>query len=91
MEDQEVTRDQNDDANQADDPMHTMSCRPTEHEISHRQSDDAEKGGYKSMFWGPETIFLDVRDEVLELVDQETRDSNEASDTDADEAEASFA
>jgi hypothetical protein len=56
--------------------MHALSRRPTKHEIPSRQEDDAKKSRDKTMFRGPETVFLDIWNEILELVDQEAGNSN---------------
>lgn len=40
------------------------------------------------MFWGSQTVFLDVGNEIPELVDEETGNSDQASDADGEETEA---
>ena len=43
------------------------------------------------MFWCTEAVLLDVGDEVVELVDEEGDDADEACDADCQEAETDFA
>jgi hypothetical protein len=43
------------------------------------------------VFWGSETIFLDVGNEIPELVNKEAGHSYQAGDTDGEKAEAYFA
>lgn len=43
------------------------------------------------MFWCSEAVLLDVRDEVVDLVDEEGGDANDACDAYYDERQASFA
>jgi hypothetical protein len=76
LEDQEIGCNQNDHANQAYDPMHAMSRRPAKHKVSCWQKNNAKKCGHETMFWGSETVFLDVWDEVFELVDEEAGDAD---------------
>jgi hypothetical protein len=76
LEDQEVARNKNNDANQTHDPMHAMSSCPPKHEISHGESNDTEKRGYETMFGGTKTVLHNVGDEVLVLVDEEACDTN---------------
>ena len=91
MEDDEVASDQYNDANQADNPMHAVSGRPTEHEVSDGQSDNTEKGRYETVFWCPEPRSFYVRNQVLVLVDQKDGDSDCTCDADGDKGEACFA
>lgn len=70
--------------------MDVVSCRPTKHEISYGETDNTEECGYKSVFGGAKPIFLDVGDEVLELVGKENRGPDNAGYSDDDEAEAGF-
>lgn len=71
--------------------MHAMSGGPTKHEISDREEDNAEKSGYETMFGGSKSIFLDVGNEVLELVDEKAGDADGASDANGDKTKACFA
>ena len=43
------------------------------------------------MFGGAHAVFLDVRDEVVDLVGQEGGDAEDAGDADGDEGQAGFA
>jgi hypothetical protein len=56
--------------------MHTMPRRPTKHKVSYWQKNNAKKCGHETMFWGSEAVFLDVWDEVFELVYEEAGDAN---------------
>jgi hypothetical protein len=55
--------------------MNGMSGCPPEHEVPGWQENNAEKGRDKAMFWGPEAIFLNVGNEVPELVHKEASHS----------------
>jgi hypothetical protein len=44
---------------------------PPEHEVPDWQENNAEKGGDEAMFWGLEAIFLNIGNEIPELVYKE--------------------
>lgn len=71
--------------------MHAMSSRPPKHKIACWKEDDTEKSWHETMFWGTEAVLLDVWDQILELVDQKTGNTDQTSDTDCDESETGFA
>jgi hypothetical protein len=91
LEDQEIAGHQDQHANQARDPVDTMSSRPAKHEVSCGQKNDADECRNKPMLGRPQTILLDVWDEVLELVDQKAGNSDQTGDTNSYEAETCFA
>lgn len=91
LKDEEVGSHQNGDSNEADDPMYTMPSCPSEHEISYWQANDSEESGNESMFRGTHTILLDIWDQILELVDEEAGDTNQACNANDDEAETCLA
>ena len=68
-----------------------MSSRPAEHEVSCGQENDADERWNKPMLRCPQTILLDVWDEVLKLVDQEGGHPDQTGDTNGYEAETCFA
>lgn len=43
------------------------------------------------MFWGTKAVFLDVWDQILELVDQKAGNTDKTGDANCDESETSFA
>jgi hypothetical protein len=71
--------------------MNRVSGCPPEHKVPDWQENNAEEGRDKAMFWGPEAIFLDVGNEVPELVHKEASHSQQAGDPNGEEAEAYFA
>jgi len=91
LKDQKVRCDKDNDTNEAYDPVDAFSCCPTEHEIAHGKSDDADESGNETVFGGAETVGFNIGDEVVVLVEKERGDSDEAGNADCEEAEAGFA
>lgn len=62
--------------------MYTVACSPAEHEVCHWKQDDAEESGDEAVLGCAEAVLLDVRDEVVDLVNEEDGYGNDAGDAD---------
>lgn len=71
--------------------VHSLSRRPAEHEISYWKKDDSEKGRDETVFWRPQTVLLDVWNQIFELIYQKADHTDDARDADGQKAETDFA
>jgi len=67
------------------DPVHARARRPAEDKVPDGQHHDAEESRHKAVFGSPHAVALDVRDEVVDLVEEEGGDAADAGDADGDE------
>ena len=65
--------------------MHARPRRPAEDKVPDGQHHDAEEGGHEAVFGGAHAVALDVRDEVVDLVEEEGGDAADAGDAYGDE------
>lgn len=90
LEYDEIGRHQNGNSNQTGNPVNGGASGPSEHEVARGQSQNCKQGGHQSMFRASKTILLDVRDQIVDLVNQEDDEANDASDTNREKGESNF-
>lgn len=60
----------------------------SKHEVACWAKDDAEQGWNETMLWSAQSVFLDVWDQIPDLVCEESSDSNDAAHSDGQESKA---
>ena len=58
-----------------------MSRNCSELCVPSRQEDHSKEGGHQTVLWRSQSVLLDVRNEVVNLVDEKRRNTKDACDT----------